>query len=870
MADKRLVIIDGYSLLFRAFYGTRFLSTSDGRPTNALFGFTSMLFNLIEAQRPDAIVVALDAPGKTFRHAEYAEYKGTRRETPEELVVQFPVSRDLIAALGIPSIELPGYEADDVVGTVAREAEENGYSTTIITGDLDQLQLVDNVVSVMTTRTGVTDVVTYNPQAIEGRYGFGPEFITDYKAMVGDPSDNIPGVPGIGEKTASYLIQKFGHIEQMLDRFDEVEEKYRKKIEPNIEQMKKSKWLATIERYAPFQYDFKPYRLTADQLGNARKFMESLEFRSHAKKLEQVLGPYVDGFAPKVEIVEVVTDSFAPKSIGSLKSVAEIEKWAAGRPYAMMLSAQGAQGAMFEEDTVRGEASIAIGGDVKKVRHEDAIAWFSMHPELAIVHDSKPLYKLIGTTLTPPRMDTMLAGYVLQSGRSSYAFRDLVQGYLDTPPPETTEGQAIACERLAAVLDERLEKEGQKGVLTTMELPLVPILAEMEMAGIVVNRRFLEDFSKSLSVSIEQTAQRIYELADQEFLIASPKQLGEVLFDKLGIPGAKKTKTGYATGAEVLQELVVQYPIAGEVLNWRELTKLKSTYADALPKMIGSDGRIHTSYNQTVAATGRLSSNDPNLQNIPIRTELGREIRKAFTAAPGFKLASFDYSQIELRLLAHYCQDDALVEAFTKRIDVHAVTAGLMFGCKPNEVTKEQRRLAKMLNYAVPYGVTDYGLAAQLGEGFSVAEAKALIQQYFERFPTVKAFTESVIAEARSKGFTVTLCGRRRYFPEIHAANRAERLYSERQAVNAPLQGTAADMIKLAMIRVRHTLGAAATRMLLQVHDELVFEMVDAERPLIEAIREDMEGALPILVPIEVDAKVGDNWSDMAEVPANR
>ncbi len=864
MAEKKLVIIDGYSLLFRAFYGTRFLSTSDGRPTNALFGLTSMLFNLIEAQRPDAIIVALDAPGKTFRHAEYAEYKGTRRETPEELVVQFPVARDLIACLGIPTIELTGFEADDVVGTVSREAEENGYRSFIITGDLDQLQLVDHCVSVLTTRTGVTDVVTYTPEGVRERYGFGPEYITDYKALVGDPSDNIPGVPGVGEKTASYLIQKFGHVEEMLERFDEVEEKYRKKIEPNIEQMKKSKWLATIDRHAPFQYDFKPYQLSPDQLDRARAFMESLEFRSHAKKIEQVLGRYVDGFDSLAVAAPILTESFEFKSEGTAKSLQELLDWVEEKEYALVFSVQPAQRSMFDEDPLR-EACIALGDKTMRAPAALALELFAKSPSKASMHDAKPLYKLIPPTLVAPGSDTMLAGYVLQSGRSSYAFRDLVQGYLDTPPPESLEGQAVALYRLSGVLNDRIKQEGQTRVLDEIELPLVPILAEMEQAGIAVNRGFLEDFSRSLSTSIEQTAGRVFELAGQEFLIASPKQLGEVLFDKLGIPGAKKTKTGYATGAEVLQELVLKYPIAGEVLNWRELTKLKSTYADALPKMIGDDGRIHTTFNQTVAATGRLSSNDPNLQNIPIRTELGREIRKAFVAAPGYSLGSFDYSQIELRLLAHYCKDEALIEAFTKRIDVHSVTAGLMFGCKPDEVSKQQRRLAKMLNYAVLYGVTDYGLAAQLGEGFSVSEAKALIQQYFERFPKVKAFTESVIVEARSKGYTVTMCGRRRYFPEIHAANRAERLYSERQAVNAPLQGTAADMVKLAMIRVRKAIGESKTRMLLQVHDELVFEMVEQEAALIEPIRSEMEHALDIDVPIEVDAKIGSNWSEMKE-----
>jgi DNA polymerase-1 len=500
---------------------------------------------------------------------------------------------------------------------------------------------------------------------------------------------------------------------------------------------------------------------------------------------------------------------------------------------------------------------------VRRTTAENVTRLVAEAPSQAVLHDAKPVYRRLGGNLAPPRFDSMLAGYVLQSGRSSYALRDLVQGYLDVAMPQTTEEMAVALGLLEAPMRDRLEKESQTRVLDEIELPLIPVLAEMENYGIMVSREFLQEFSKSLEIEIVKLASSVYEQAGGQFNIGSPKQLGEVLFEKMQIPGPKKTKTGYATGAEVLQTLAPSYPIVTDVLSWRELTKLKSTYSDALPRMIGSDGRIHTSFNQTVAATGRLSSNDPNLQNIPIRTELGRQIRKAFVAAHGFQLASFDYSQIELRLLAHLCKDDALVDAFQNHVDVHSVTASLTFGVPQDAVTKEQRRVAKMLNYAVLYGVSDFGLANQLGGGFSVGEAKALITQYFERFPKVKAFTEGVVAEARTKGFTVTLCGRRRYFPDIHSQNRNERMGVERQAVNAPIQGAAADMIKLAMIRVRKTLGASATRMLLQVHDELVFEHKPAESELMEPIRTEMEQALPLDVPVEVDAKLGADWSDM-------
>jgi len=802
MDAKRLVIIDGYSLLYRAFFATRMLSTADGRPTNALFGFANMLFYLLENTRPDAIVVALDAPGKTFRHAEYQEYKGTRREMPPELVTQVQVAREMIAALGIPTLESVGYEADDIVGTISRLGEENGYDTTIVTGDLDALQLVDDHVSVMTNKQGVSEVVVYDPEAVQRRYGFGPRYIPDYKALVGDTSDNIPGVPGIGEKSATLLIQEFGPVEEILSELPNVPEKFRKKIEPAQDQLKQSKWLATIHREVPIEYDFSPFRLTFAQLDAARGMLDSLEFKSHLRRVNGVFGPYVEGGEGHEELVEVKTERIATRRLPDVESFEELEFWVGDGPYALVFPRPGGQASMFDDNPIA-EAWIAVGTEVAKAPAALGLRLFETSQDQAIVHDAKELYHKIAPTTEPVRFDTMLAGYVLQSGRAGYALRDLAQGYLEVLAPETPEEHSACLFQLEKVMRDRLDKEGQSRVLDEIEQPLVPILAEMERHGIAVNAGLFQEFSKSLQIAIEQSQQKVFELAGTEFLIASPKQLGEVLFERLGIPGAKKTKTGYATGAEVLQVLAPAYEICGEVLTWRELTKLKSTYVDALPRMIADDGRIHTTYSQTVAATGRLSSNDPNLQNIPIRTELGRQIRKAFIAADGFELASFDYSQIELRLLAHLCKDEALVDAFQARVDVHAVTAGLMFGLQPDQVTKEQRRLAKMLNYAVLYGVTDFGLANQLGGGFSISEAKALITQYYERFPGVKAFTEQVVSEARRTGFTVTLCGRRRYFPDIHAANRNERLYAERQAVNAPIQGAAADMIKLAMIRVR-------------------------------------------------------------------
>ncbi len=871
MDHKRLVIIDGYSLLYRAFFATRYLSTADGRPTNALYGFTQMLFNLLENIGPDAVVVALDPPGKTFRDAAFSEYKGTRKETAEELKVQFPVFRELILALGIPQFEVTGYEADDVVGTISRLAEENGYQTTIVTGDLDSLQLVDDFVSVFTMKMGVTDTVTYGPAEVFERWGVTPDQVVDFKAIKGDTSDNIPGVPGIGDKGAAELIQKFGTIEAMLERFDEIPPKHAKKIEPAIDKLKLSKFLSKIDRHVPLSYDFKPFVLTPQQMETAKAMLESFEFKSLHRRADKVLGRYLEGVdrSQPVEVAEVKAASLEVKA-SKISSLDSLQSFVGGKPYSIYFSSSVAKD-LFDDPERK--AFVAIGKEVAECAEADAMRLMEAAPTQAILHDAKSAYKRLDAISDKPKLhetpgfDSMLAAFVLQSQRGSYSLRDLVQGYLEVQPPTTPEEMAVALHHLAPVLKDRLVKEDQEKILNEVELPLVPILTEMERFGIRADRDQLREFSKTLEIEIDKLTRSIHQLAGQEFTIGSPKQLGEILFDKLQIPGSTKSKSGqYATGAEILVQIAPQYEIAAEVLSWRELSKLKSTYADALERYIREDGRIHTTYQQIGAATGRFSSNDPNLQNIPIRTELGRSIRKAFVAEPGYRLLSLDYSQIELRVLAHMCEEPALTRAFENHEDVHSVTAQQMFGLGKEAASKEQRRLAKMLNYAVLYGVTEYGLAQQLGGGFSVAEAKELIKTYNERFPSVKGFMDSIIQEARSKGFTKTMFGRRRYFPDIHVANYNDRKNVERQAMNAPIQGTAADMLKLAMIEVRKRIEGTGTRMLLTVHDELVFELAKNDDGLVEPIRGDMESALPLNVPVEVDAKIGMDWNQMTPI----
>jgi len=847
---KKLVVIDGYSLLFRAFYGTRYMSTSDGRPTNALFGLVSMLFVLFEREKPDSVVVAFDAPGKTFRDEAYGEYKGTRSETPDDLKQQFPLARDLIKALAIPSLEVPGFEADDVIGAIALDAEKRGYETVIVSGDLDQLQLVDDSVRVMTTRKGVSDVVFYDVAAVHERYGFGPEFITDYKALVGDASDNIPGVPGIGPKSAAELIQQFGPVEEMLARLDEVPEKYRKKIEPLKEEIPKYKWLATIVRDVPFEYDYPQYALPPDRLREAQQLFEWLEFRQHSRRLPTVLKPYMTEEQSGLFSTEVESEAVEIKAKPAT-SADEVLKWMGDRVAGVCLTEDG--------------CAAAIGVEARTFGRDVALELVRRAASRLRFHRAKPLLRETGT-FARPEFDTLLAAYVLQSARSSYAIQDLAQGYLQEPPPQSPEGIASAIHRLAEPMTERLKEDEQWRVYDEIEAPLSPVLARMEATGIAVNARDLEEFAKELTVEIDRIEHEIYQLAGEEFNIGSTQQLGSILFERLGLPAPKKTKTGYATGSEVLIQFAGDHEIVSLVLRWRELTKLRSTYAASLPKLIAEDGRIHTTFEQHIAATGRLSSTDPNLQNIPIRTELGRTIRRAFVAGEGYTLLSLDYSQIELRFLAHECRDETLLDAFANGKDVHAATAALMWNEPIEQVSPAHRRYAKMLNYAVLYGVSGYGLANQLQGEFSVKEAQQLIKQYFERFPKVRGYIDRTLKQARERGYTTTLFGRRRYFPDIHAGNRVARAYAERQAINAPLQGGSADLIKLAMLRVAEILDGKRTRMLLQVHDELLFEWDPKETALVEQLREAMEAALNLDVPIVVDAKAGPNWLEMKAV----
>lgn len=880
LTKPKLVIIDGHSLLFRGFFATRMLTTSDGRPTNAVYSFTNMLLSLLESEQPDAVIVALDAPAKTFRHEEFVEYKAHRRETPEDFSPQVGMTKHLLKAFGIPVVEVPGYEADDIVGTLAKQGAAHDYDVLIITGDMDALQLVDDRVSVRATVKGVADLHNFDPAAVEEKYGLRPDQIADFKALKGDPSDNIPGVPGIGEKTAVKLLQQFPHVEDLLERIDELEDaKLREKILANREIMLQSKRLATIVCDVPLDLDeIPPFELSQTHLDELQRVLEDYEFRSTLKKLPALTRKFgsKEARAPTSQKenfmcqvltrpdIRVLQECLTKAQRMSMRTVGESGSSRASRPTLLALSADPKTAYVLPlENTL-------FMPEIVQLKLEDAqlpkIAYDAKRDLLRLRH--------LGIENVHVTFDVLIAAYLLQSSRANYSLEWLAEEYLGTGL-ENKNGERVGTEtalllQLEPELKARLQEEGTWELFQTIEMPVMPVLAEMEWNGIRVDTDFLAEFSTRLERDMNLFAQDIYKLAGEEFNIGSPKQLGSVLFDKLGLPPVKKTKTGYSTDSEVLQVLAEREDgaIALKIVQYRELAKIRSTYSEALPKLVNPETkRIHTTFNQTVAATGRLSSSEPNLQNIPIRTDLGREIRRAFIADPGYKLLSLDYSQIELRILAHMSNDAMLLDAFEQGRDIHSATASILFNVEVERVNSDMRRKAKTVNYAVLYGMSDFGLAQELGIG--VPEAHQIIENYFQRFPHIRDYLQSILEDARTTGYVSTLLGRRRYIPELNSSNRNERLAAERAAINTPFQGTAADIMKLAMIKVWNRLRAdrLKTRMLLQVHDELVLEAPEHEvQTAARAVAEEMESAYSLRVPLTVERKAGLNWRDLEPI----
>ena len=842
-----LFLVDGNSLAYRAFFALPdTISTTDGFPTNALYGLSAMMMKVLAEERPGRVVVAWDAPGPTFRHEQYSDYKAGRSATPDLFKEQAPHFRPLMEAFGAVNTELPGYEADDIIGTLAKRAEARGERVTILTGDRDSFQLVSDLVSVLATGRGVTDTTRYTPEKVVERYGIGPELMADFRGMVGDNSDNLPGVPGIGEKTATQLLVKYGDLEGVLAHASEQSPKRRENLTAHADDARRTRDLTVIDIDSPITLelgDIPALDLGAERHEALTTLFDRFEFGSLARRI----GELVDGPAPTAERAEVVialdpepteTEALALSLVGVSSPVA-------------LAVADGAWAVCVESPTV-------LTGPLDD---PERLAAALSGVRLA-VHDLKALPHELGILLTPWH-DTMIAGYLLEPRRRGYELDGLAADAgvgVSGPDDAAVRGAALTL-FVATGQADMIEAEGLGPLFHDVELPLVSVLADMEYTGVMLDTHRLGEIAARVRDRIDELRDQIWELAGGEFVIDSPKQLGNVLFEKLGLPTFRKGKTGWSTDRRVLRLLEGRHPIIGLISEYREMTKLDSTYLAALPELVDERSRLHTTFNQTVAETGRLSSVNPNLQNIPVRTAIGREIRGAFVAPEGRRLLSFDYSQVELRILAHYSGEPTLADAYRTGLDVHRATAAEVFGMDPADVDRQTRDRAKAVNFGIIYGISAFGLADQLG--IDREEAQAYIDTYLSRYPRVRSFIDSTVAAAAQDGYVTTLFGRRRPIPELHGRTVQQRNLGERLAVNTVIQGSAADIIKVAMVRAHAAMAEAGlvSRMVLQIHDELLVEAPLDEVTRVSAIVHDaMVGAYALDPPLEVDIGVGDTW----------
>jgi DNA polymerase-1 len=841
---RRLFLIDSYGFIFRAYHarartGAPPMRTTTGLSTEAVFIFTNMLRKLFATYKPDYIAAVFESAGKTLREQEYAEYKANRTEMPQDLGEQIPYVRRVLEAMRIPILSYPGFEADDVIGTISCKAADMGYDVVIVSSDKDMLQLVTNRVSMLNP---AKDDTWYDPPKVSEFMGVPPERVPDLLALKGDSIDNIPGAPGIGEKGAKDLIEQFGSVEAALDRADEVSRKiYRESLQKNRERVLLSKKLATIERNVPIEFTLEGLAVSEPDVAALRAAYRELEFHSHLKEL----GPAED---------QRVRD------VGELGDAAALREFAESRrgeqPVAVAVNRDAA--VAFREDEAR-RFPMALIGELRELLEDQ---W-----------TPKSACDVKGALLTLRRAgidakgfvhDTALYAFLLDADPSGCGLDQLVQRKLDLRLGDDAAQHALFVRELSLSLGSAIDERGLRKLYEEIELPLASVLARMEETGVLVDRAELARLSKLMDAEISRLTVEIHDLAGREFNIGSPQQLGRVLFEEMNLPAPFKYGKGktISTAADVLEGLAENYEIARKVLEYRQLTKLKGTYVDALPALIDpASGRIHTSFNQTGAATGRLSSSNPNLQNIPIKTELGREIRAAFVPRPGWKLLVADYSQIELRLLAHMSRDPVLLDAFRSGEDIHTRTAAEVMGVPPMLVSREARNRAKAVNFGIVYGISSFGLAAQLG--ISRKEAEQYIQSYFARYAGVRRFIDETIENVRQTGVTKTLFGRERPIPDMNSRNPNARGFAERTAVNSPLQGTAADLIKLAMIRIDRYLEQKQAKLLLQVHDELVLEAPEDEVEEVGVtVQREMEGVYALEVPLVAEVGVGENWRD--------
>jgi DNA polymerase I len=860
-----LMLLDTYGLVYRAFFALPGLTTSTGTPINAVYGFTMMLNKLIADERPTHVLAAFDKGMPAERLALFAEYKAQRRAMPDDLRSQFALVRRVLATYGIPIVEIEGQEADDVIATLARQAEEAGEQTIVVTGDLDLLQIVDERTTVLVTRRGITELGRYDPPAVRERFGLEPGQLPDYRGLKGDPSDNLPGIPGVGEKTASKLLASAGSLDALIADPDLAgNPKLAHLIEVYGQQACLCRAVSVVRRDLPLSVDWDRSRYEAPDDATLYPLFRELEFKTLLARLSA---------PPDLPLFEAVTkltgnyrsyvDGADPPEFAALAG--ELEGYASAQSVAFALlgdalglSARQGEGVAFSTSALAHPA----------VR--DAVARIFAAPGRRGGYDVKRLTHVLetaGVAGVEFSDDAMIGAHLLDPSHGFADVEDAAAAFLGLDLPEDAAAAADATLQLIAKTRSELESRAQLSLYEELELPLAPVLAKMERAGVAIDPKELRVIGERVDASAEKLRARIYDLSGEEFNIGSPQQLGKVLFGKLNIPGAKKTKTGWATGVEVLQSLAREYPICALVLEWREVTKLKNTYVDVIPQLVDpKDGRLRTEFNQTATATGRLSSTNPNLQNIPVRGELGRRIRRAFVArSDEYLLLAADYSQIELRLMAHLSGDEAMLHAFEDSQDIHDFTARQIFGITGDrEVDPNQRRMAKSVNFGLLYGMSDFGLAQRLEIGR--AEAKEITAAYFARFPSVRAHIDGTIAQARAAGYVSTILGRRRYMPGLTSGNYMLRAAAEREATNAPLQGSAADLMKLAMVRIARALAASGldATMLLQIHDELIFEVRRADvAATAQLVRKYMETALELRVPLEVTIKTGRNWYDV-------
>lgn len=874
MTKEKVLLLDGNSLAYRAFFALPPLTSEQGVHTNATYGFTMMLQKIVEEEKPTKMLVAFDAGKTTFRHESYGEYKGGRQKTPPELSEQFPYIHKLIDAYNIKRYELPMYEADDIIGTLAKQAVQDEMDVVIVSGDKDLTQLADNHITVYVTRKGITDIEKYTPAHIEEKYGLAPHQIIDMKGLMGDSSDNIPGVPGVGEKTAIKLLKEYGSVEALYEAIDNMKaSKMKEKLVANEEQAHMSKKLATIYTEAPIDIHLGDISYSGPNEEELLSLWRELGFKSLIEKSD-FTETAKEQEAIEVEIVEEVMPHMLADKM-AVHVELENDHYHDCEAIGIALT-DGAR-------TIYIPGSHAFTNEVLKL-------WLEDETKQKLMADSKAAQAMLqrkGIELQGVTFDLGLAGYIADPSISGDDVQALAKefGYTDVQSNDAVYGKgakwtrpdekdiadhvarkALAVFALEPVLEEKLKENEQFELYKNLELPLARILGKMESEGITVHIDALEEMGNELTQKLDIIETTIYDLAGEKFNINSPKQLGVILFEKLGLPAIKKTKTGYSTAADVLEKLQSKHVVVKHILDYRMLSKLKSTYIDGLIKVVhDDDSKVHTRYQQALTATGRLSSTDPNLQNIPIRLEEGRKIRKAFVPSkPDWILFAADYSQIELRVLAHMCGDEVLVEAFREGMDIHTRTAMNVFGVEsPEEVTSNMRRTAKAVNFGIVYGISDYGLSQSLD--ITRKEAATFIENYLASFPGVKGYMDSIIKEAKKQGYVTTILNRRRYLPEINSSNFNLRSFAERTAMNTPIQGSAADIIKKAMIDMDARLKAEGlqTKLLLQVHDELIFEAPQEEVEILERIvPEVMENAIELKVPLKVDFSYGPTWYD--------